>query len=240
MPARNVTAQPARAHPPNRGSAGRAASRSEAVAHRRRDRAGGRSRIVLGGVSIRTYPSPDTCKESREAHDQAHVPNRPRRGRRRRPRRGDHRVRTHDGNSSPSAAQSLAAAPVQVVSSSSSRNGLTPESIYRSDAPAVVVITDTQTQVVAQTLFTPSRKEQVGALGSRGARRVAACAPQPPAWGQRSTAPTPAADYFFLTILNRTVAVFDLLSCASIAAARMVWLPNFRVARAVLPQLCSF
>jgi len=42
----------------------------------------------------------------------------------------------------------------------------TPGEIYRADAPAVVVITDTQTQVVPPTLFTPSYQKRVGALGS--------------------------------------------------------------------------
>src|SRR6266542_3064310 len=51
--------------------------------------------------------------------------------------------------------------------------------------------------------------------------------------------PCRAADYFFLTIWNLAAAVFDRLSCASIATARIVCLPSFRVACAVLPQLCS-
>src|SRR4249920_3672168 len=42
----------------------------------------------------------------------------------------------------------------------------TPGAIYRADAPAVVVITDTKTQVVPPTLFTPSYQQKVGALGS--------------------------------------------------------------------------
>ena len=42
----------------------------------------------------------------------------------------------------------------------------TPGAIYRADAPSVVVITDTQTQVVPPTLFTPSYQQKVGALGS--------------------------------------------------------------------------
>jgi S1-C subfamily serine protease len=70
------------------------------------------------------------------------------------------------GHSSPSPVQTTSA-PIQIVStSSSSRDGLSPERIYRGDAPGVVVITDTQTQVVPQTFFMPERKEQVGALGS--------------------------------------------------------------------------
>jgi S1-C subfamily serine protease len=44
--------------------------------------------------------------------------------------------------------------------------GLSAEEIYRNDAPGVVVITDTQTQVTPATPFAPSEKQQVGALGS--------------------------------------------------------------------------
>jgi S1-C subfamily serine protease len=43
---------------------------------------------------------------------------------------------------------------------------LSPETIYRTDSPAVVVIRDTVTQIVPPTFFTPGGKEQVGALGS--------------------------------------------------------------------------
>jgi S1-C subfamily serine protease len=43
---------------------------------------------------------------------------------------------------------------------------LSAEQIYRRDAPGVVVITDTQTQVVPPTFFTPGGTEKVGALGS--------------------------------------------------------------------------
>ena len=43
---------------------------------------------------------------------------------------------------------------------------LSPEAIYRADAPAVVEIEDTVTQVVPPTFFTPGGTEQVGALGS--------------------------------------------------------------------------
>jgi S1-C subfamily serine protease len=42
----------------------------------------------------------------------------------------------------------------------------TPQQIYAANAPAVVVITDTQTQKVPPTLFTPSLTERVSALGS--------------------------------------------------------------------------
>jgi len=43
---------------------------------------------------------------------------------------------------------------------------LSPEAIYRTASPGVVVITDTVTQIVPPTFFTPGGKEQVGALGS--------------------------------------------------------------------------
>jgi putative serine protease PepD len=43
---------------------------------------------------------------------------------------------------------------------------LTPEQIYRDSAPAVVVITDTQTQLIPPTGFTPGSRERVEALGS--------------------------------------------------------------------------
>ena len=42
----------------------------------------------------------------------------------------------------------------------------TPEAVYRSDAPGVVVITATQTQNVPGTLFTPPTTEKVRVLGS--------------------------------------------------------------------------
>jgi S1-C subfamily serine protease len=43
---------------------------------------------------------------------------------------------------------------------------LTPAEIYGEAAPGVVVITDTQTEVIPPTFFTPSQRRQVGALGS--------------------------------------------------------------------------
>jgi S1-C subfamily serine protease len=46
------------------------------------------------------------------------------------------------------------------------RDALSPEAIYRNDAPAVVVITDTQTQQIPPTFFTPGSTQKVGALGS--------------------------------------------------------------------------
>jgi S1-C subfamily serine protease len=62
-----------------------------------------------------------------------------------------------------------AAAAVQAARSAAppaSGNRLTAELIYRQDAPGVVVITDTQTQVVPPTFFTPGGTQKVGALGS--------------------------------------------------------------------------
>jgi len=47
-----------------------------------------------------------------------------------------------------------------------SRADLSPEAIYREDAPSVVLITDTRTQTVPGSLFLPPSKEQVGSLGS--------------------------------------------------------------------------
>ena len=55
----------------------------------------------------------------------------------------------------------------QLTSSSSpSRAILAPAQIYKRDAPAVVVITATQTQAVPSTLFSPAAKQKVVALGS--------------------------------------------------------------------------
>ena len=44
--------------------------------------------------------------------------------------------------------------------------GLDAEQIYRSDSPGVVVITDSQTQIVPASFFSPAQREQVTALGS--------------------------------------------------------------------------
>jgi S1-C subfamily serine protease len=52
------------------------------------------------------------------------------------------------------------------VSSRPSRDRLTPEEIYKKDAPSVVVITDTQTERVPPSLFSPQTQRQVQALGS--------------------------------------------------------------------------
>jgi S1-C subfamily serine protease len=57
------------------------------------------------------------------------------------------------------------ASPTRAVSETG-RSGFSPEDVYRHAAPAVVVITSTQTQEIPPTFFTPPRKERVGALGS--------------------------------------------------------------------------
>jgi putative serine protease PepD len=67
---------------------------------------------------------------------------------------------------SASVAETASAASASHASMSTGGNGLTPAQIYRRDAPGVVVITDTQTQVVAPTPFAPGGKQQVRALGS--------------------------------------------------------------------------
>jgi S1-C subfamily serine protease len=69
-----------------------------------------------------------------------------------------------DGGSEASATAAAAAGPSQTQPVG--RGGLSAEQIYRRDAPGVVVITDTQTQVVPATLFTPGGTQKVGALGS--------------------------------------------------------------------------
>ena len=71
-----------------------------------------------------------------------------------------------DDSGSASASSTAASQPPTVAVSTAPGSGLAPEEIYRSDAPGVVVITSTQTQVVPGNFFAPSRKEKVGALGS--------------------------------------------------------------------------
>jgi S1-C subfamily serine protease len=56
--------------------------------------------------------------------------------------------------------------PTQTAAAASQGGSLSPTAVYRSDAPGVVVITDTRTRVIPQTFFTPSEKEKIGALGS--------------------------------------------------------------------------
>ena len=73
-----------------------------------------------------------------------------------------------DGNAANgnSTAQPVSAPSYVTSTTAAGGTSLTPAAIYRSDAPGVVVITDTQTQVVPPTFFSPSQKEKVGALGS--------------------------------------------------------------------------
>jgi S1-C subfamily serine protease len=77
-------------------------------------------------------------------------------------------VALEGGDSSSQAAQLPLSTPSEVSAgpTSSSRADLAPEAIYRTDAPSVVVITDTQTQTVPGSFFLPPSKEQVGSLGS--------------------------------------------------------------------------
>lgn len=65
----------------------------------------------------------------------------------------------------PAATTTTVATPAAGAPSVPTR-GLSAEQIYRNDAPGVVVITDTQTQVTPPTFFAPGGKQQVGALGS--------------------------------------------------------------------------
>jgi S1-C subfamily serine protease len=61
---------------------------------------------------------------------------------------------------------SAAAATPQPATRATAATGLTPETIYQRAAPGVVVITATETQKVAATLFSPAQTERVGVLGS--------------------------------------------------------------------------
>jgi S1-C subfamily serine protease len=73
----------------------------------------------------------------------------------------------HEGSGSGTAQAALPIPTLQAEPSTAApRTGMTAEQIYRSAAPSVVVITDTRTQVVPPTFFTPPQKQQVGALGS--------------------------------------------------------------------------
>ena len=63
-------------------------------------------------------------------------------------------------------AAASAATPPPTATIARRAAGLTPEAIYRRDAPGVVVITATQTQVVPPTFFAPATKQRVAALGS--------------------------------------------------------------------------
>ena len=70
-----------------------------------------------------------------------------------------------DSGSAAAAPRPRATSPA-VTASAEGRADSTPEEVYRRDAPGVVVITDTQTEVIPPTFFTPEQKQQVGALGS--------------------------------------------------------------------------
>jgi S1-C subfamily serine protease len=73
-----------------------------------------------------------------------------------------------DSSSSARAAQPRGAstALTALAAPPAPRGALTPEAIYRRGAPAVVVITDTQTQTTPATPFTPPQQQSVGVLGS--------------------------------------------------------------------------
>ncbi len=68
-----------------------------------------------------------------------------------------------EGDAAASAGQQTAVAAATPVKAG---RGLTSEQIYKDDGPGVVVITDTQTQEVQPTPFSPAQKQQVEALGS--------------------------------------------------------------------------
>lgn len=71
-------------------------------------------------------------------------------------------------SSKPSQAQTVSTRVVHAAPAAqrSASAALTAEAIYRRDAPGVVVITDTQTQRVPPTFFTPPSTQKVGVLGS--------------------------------------------------------------------------
>ena len=71
---------------------------------------------------------------------------------------------SNDGSNGTTAKRSVASEPASEPAPI--RRGLSPETIYRDDAAGVVVMTDTQTQVIPPTFFTPSTTQKVGALGS--------------------------------------------------------------------------
>ncbi|MFL5931543.1 MAG: S1C family serine protease [Gaiellaceae bacterium] len=71
-----------------------------------------------------------------------------------------------DGGSNEGATPAAAATIPPPTSQPAAGRGLSAEQIYRRDAPGVVVITDTQSQVVPPTFFTPGGTQKVGALGS--------------------------------------------------------------------------
>jgi S1-C subfamily serine protease len=70
-----------------------------------------------------------------------------------------------DGSTSDTSAATAATTPA-TTASATTPTGLTPEQLYRRAAPAVVVITDTETKSVPSTLFGPPATEKLSALGS--------------------------------------------------------------------------
>ena len=70
----------------------------------------------------------------------------------------------HASGAGTSSSLTTVAAPA--LSATHTGKVLSPEAIYRDDAPAVVVITDTRTRVVPRTFFTPSETQKLRALGS--------------------------------------------------------------------------
>jgi S1-C subfamily serine protease len=71
-----------------------------------------------------------------------------------------------DSSSTNATEPAVAVRTVAAPASTRSGASLSPEAIYRHDAPGVVVITDTQTQQIPPTFFTPGSRQKVGALGS--------------------------------------------------------------------------
>jgi S1-C subfamily serine protease len=69
-------------------------------------------------------------------------------------------------NDAPAQTQTVVRQAAPVRQTQTSTKALSPEEIYRRDAPGVVVITATQTQQIAPTPFTPGQKEEVRVLGS--------------------------------------------------------------------------
>jgi S1-C subfamily serine protease len=69
-------------------------------------------------------------------------------------------------NDAPAQTQTVVRQAAPVRQTQTPTKALSPEEIYRRDAPGVVVITATQTQQIAPTPFTPGQKEEVRVLGS--------------------------------------------------------------------------
>lgn len=73
---------------------------------------------------------------------------------------------TSSSGTLPTATSVATATPVASTVPLRARTRLAPETIYGDDAPGVVVISDSQTEVVPPSFFTPGGTEKVGALGS--------------------------------------------------------------------------